>query len=215
MREQWTALWRTAGGRKADFAVAWSLLLFLDRELTHVIPDGTTAEATTKPSRQLLEDHIETHEISYQNVPGRHVGHDCHTLKIEGKENLPKEPSFLLINHQSNMDAFILGSTFPRHSVVIAKKEMMKVPLFGLILKASRTILVDRDDAASAKKAIKDCVRAVQVDKNNIWIFQEGTRSHGKGLGEFKKGAFVMAIAAQAPIICIVNQPMEHVLDTV
>jgi len=135
-------------------------------------------------------------------------------IKVSGRENLPEQPAVILINHQSNLDAFFLGTIFPWKTVVIAKREMLKVPLFGIILLASRNILLNREDGASAKKAIKDAIRAINVDKNNIWIFPEGTRSHGKGLGEFKKGAFAMAIASQAPIIAIVNQPMEHLLDT-
>lgn len=135
-------------------------------------------------------------------------------VKVSGRENLPQEPAVLLVNHQSNFDAFFLGGLFPWKTVVVAKTQMQKVPLFGLTLRASRTIFVDREDSADAKKAIKDAINAIKKDKNNIWIFPEGTRSQGKGLGEFKKGAFAMAIAAQAPIVPIVNQPMEHVLDT-
>ena len=135
-------------------------------------------------------------------------------IKVSGRENLPKEPSVLLVNHQSNFDAFFLGKLFPWKTVVVAKKEMQKVPLFGLTLRASRTIFVDREDSSDAKKAIKNAISAIKNDRNNIWIFPEGTRSQGKGLGAFKKGAFAMAIAAQAPIVPIINQPMGHVLDT-
>ena len=135
-------------------------------------------------------------------------------VKVHGRHNLPAEPAVLLINHQSNFDAFFLGGLFPWKTVVVAKKQMKKVPLFGITLKASRTIFVDREDSADAKRAIKSAIQAIKTDRNNIWIFPEGTRSQGKGLGEFKKGAFAMAIAAQAPIVPIINQPMEHVLDT-
>lgn len=135
-------------------------------------------------------------------------------IKVAGRENLPKQPAILLVNHQSNLDAFFLGGIFPWKSVVVAKKEMLKVPLFGITLKASRTIFVDREDSADAKRALKAAISAIKDDKNNIWIFPEGTRSKGEGLGEFKKGAFAMAIAAGAPIVPIVNQQMEHVLDT-
>lgn len=135
-------------------------------------------------------------------------------VKVSGKENIPAEPAVLLVNHQSNFDAFFLGKLFPWKTVVVAKKEMLKVPLFSVTLRASRTIFVDREDSGDAKRAIKDAISAIRHDHNNIWIFPEGTRSQGKGLGEFKKGAFAMAIAAQAPIVPIINQPMEHVLDT-
>jgi len=135
-------------------------------------------------------------------------------IKIIGRENLPKQAAILLVNHQSNLDAFFLGGIFPWKSVVVAKKEMLKVPMFGVTLKASRTIFVDREDSSDAKRALKDAISAIKVDKNNIWIFPEGTRSKGEGLGEFKKGAFAMAIAAGAPIVPIVNQRIEHVIDT-
>lgn len=135
-------------------------------------------------------------------------------VKIQGKENIPKQASVLLVNHQSNFDAFFLGGLFPWRTVVVAKTEMKKVPLFGITLKASRTIFVDREDAADAKRVIKDAVKAIKTDKNHLWIFPEGTRSLGKGLAPFKKGAFAMAIAAGAPIVPIINQPMEHALDT-
>lgn len=136
------------------------------------------------------------------------------SLRVSGRENLGQEPAVILINHQSNLDAIVLGTTFPWKTVIIAKREMLKVPLFGIILLASKNILIDREDNAGVKKTIQEVVKAVQKDKNNIWIFPEGTRSLGKGLGPFKKGAFIMAIAAQAPIIPIVNQPLEHVVDS-
>ncbi|MBV6494346.1 MAG: hypothetical protein LDLANPLL_02378 [Turneriella sp.] len=135
-------------------------------------------------------------------------------IKVDGRENLPKVPSVLLVNHQSNFDAFYLGGIFPRHSVVVAKREMLKVPLFGVTLKAVRTIFVDRDDSADAKKGLKKAIDTIKKDKNHIWIFPEGTRSQGKGLGEFKKGAFAMAIASGAPIVPIVSETMERLLDT-
>ncbi|HRP70060.1 MAG TPA: lysophospholipid acyltransferase family protein, partial [Turneriella sp.] len=109
--------------------------------------------------------------------------------------------------------AYYLGGIFPRHTVVVAKKEMKKVPLFGITLKASRTIFVDREDSSDTKRALKQAIDTIKKDKNHIWIFPEGTRSQGKGLGEFKKGAFAMAIASGAPIVPIINEPMERLLD--
>tara|TARA_Y100001937_G_scaffold61180_3_gene83734 strand:- start:9139 stop:9849 length:711 start_codon:yes stop_codon:yes gene_type:complete len=134
-------------------------------------------------------------------------------VRVEGKENLASEPAVLMVNHQSNLDAFFMGSMYPRNTIVLAKREMLKVPLFGIILLASGNILVDREDASGAKKAVTDATNAIKKRGRHLWIFPEGTRSKGKGLGEFKKGAFVMAIAAQAPIIPIVNQSMGHLLD--
>lgn len=134
-------------------------------------------------------------------------------VRVEGLESMSSEPSVLMVNHQSNLDAFFMGSMYPRNTVVLAKREMLKVPLFGIILLASDNILVDREDASGAKKAVTDATNAIKKRGRHLWIFPEGTRSKGKGLGEFKKGAFIMAIAAQAPIVPIVNQDMGHLVN--
>ena len=47
----------------------------------------------------------------------------------------------------------------------------------------------------------------------SIWVFPEGTRSHGKGLGQFKKGAFQMAISAGVPIIPLCANNYVRALD--
>ena len=134
-------------------------------------------------------------------------------IKVHGRENLSAEPSVLMANHQSNLDAFFMGAIYPRNTVVLGKREMLKVPLFGIILLASDNILVDREDAAGARKAVSDATDAIKKRGRHLWIFPEGTRSKGRGLGEFKKGAFIMAIAAQAPIIPIVNQDLGHLVN--
>jgi len=130
-----------------------------------------------------------------------------------GIENLPKVPSILIINHQSNLDPFIMGMMFPKDTIMIGKKEMLKVPLFGVMMQAVKSILIDRNDKKSMAKAMRDAVTAIKKFKKNIWIFPEGTRSLGKGLAEFKQGAFYMAIAAKAPITLIVNSPIEKVIN--
>ena len=73
-------------------------------------------------------------------------------VQVAGRENLPDEASVLLVNHQSNLDAYFLGAIYPWKTVILAKRQMLKVPLFGIIMLASRNILVDREDSASAKK---------------------------------------------------------------
>ena len=61
---------------------------------------------------------------------------------------------------------------------------------------------------------LDQAVRALRERNVNIWIFPEGTRSHGQSMGTFKKGGFHMAVAAQAPLVCVVLDPITEVLDT-
>jgi 1-acyl-sn-glycerol-3-phosphate acyltransferase len=134
-------------------------------------------------------------------------------VEVEGREHLKTRPGIFLGNHQSNFDILFHGSVYPRHTVVIGKRELLKVPLFGLFFAATGNILIDRRDRSQAVAGLADAVSTLQQRSTNIWIFPEGTRSKGTGLGEFKKGGFHMAAAARAPIIPVVCAPVDAVLD--
>lgn len=134
-------------------------------------------------------------------------------VSVEGREHLRTRPAIFLGNHQSNFDILFHGVVFPRHTVVIGKRELLKVPLFGLFFAATGNILIDRRDRSQAVAGLSDAVSTLQQRNTNIWIFPEGTRSKGTGLGTFKKGGFHMAAAARAPIVPIVCAPIEAVLD--
>ncbi|WP_206336469.1 1-acyl-sn-glycerol-3-phosphate acyltransferase, partial [Pseudomonas viridiflava] len=62
-------------------------------------------------------------------------------------------------------------------------------------------VLIDRGNAAKAKRAMLTTTDTLQHKDTSIWVFPEGTRNLGNGLLPFKKGAFQMAIAAGVPIV--------------
>lgn len=71
---------------------------------------------------------------------------------------------------------------------------------------------VDRSNPARASKTLSHCEHLL-TDKNiKIWVYPEGTRSYGKGIQQFKRGAFKIAIQAQCPVVPIVISPY-HFLD--
>ncbi len=53
----------------------------------------------------------------------------------------------------------------------------------------------------------------IKEDQISVWVMPEGTRSRGRGLLPFKKGAFVTAIAAQCPIAPVVFSSYSKKLD--
>lgn len=134
-------------------------------------------------------------------------------VKVRGRENLRFSPMVLIINHQSNFDPFLMGTMFPKNTVIIGKHQLQSVPLFGRLFAASNNIMIDRTDRKESVAGLSKAVEAMKTHGSNIWIFPEGTRSKGRGLGRFKKGAFYMAVEAQVPIIPVVCKPMERVLD--
>ena len=134
-------------------------------------------------------------------------------LDVRGLGNLDHRPAVIVANHQSNMDVLLLGAIYPRNTVVIGKRELLRVPFFGILFAASRNIMIDRRDRSRAVAGLDQAVRALREEGMSIWIFPEGTRSHGKHLGAFKKGAFHMAAEAGVPLIPVVTGSMARALD--
>lgn len=112
-----------------------------------------------------------------------------------------RQSCVVIANHQSNLDLFILGSVVPRRTVSVGKKSLKWIPLFGQAYWLAGNILVDRGNPRSAKHAMRVTHAALKERDTSIWVFPEGTRSLGRGLQPFKKGAFQMAVAAGVPIV--------------
>ncbi|MCH8180129.1 MAG: 1-acylglycerol-3-phosphate O-acyltransferase [Proteobacteria bacterium] len=118
-----------------------------------------------------------------------------------------QRPAVVVANHLSNHDLFVFGQVVPRRTVSLGKQSLKWIPLFGQLYWLAGNVLVDRGNAVQAKKAMLTTTDTLQHKDMSLWVFAEGTRSHGKGLGPFKKGAFQMAINAGVPIVpvCVNN----------
>jgi 1-acyl-sn-glycerol-3-phosphate acyltransferase len=137
-------------------------------------------------------------------------------IEIHGEANLHRHrPCIYIANHQSYFDVPMLASVYPEDTVVIAKKEIRSVPLFGWLFVRTGNILIDRSNRKQAVGQLKEVSEEMRRRNVSVWIFPEGTR--GKEPGEllpFKKGAFQMAIAAQCPLVPVVLAPLRPVIDT-
>jgi 1-acyl-sn-glycerol-3-phosphate acyltransferase len=102
-------------------------------------------------------------------------------------------------NHVSWYDIFALASVIPRFTW-IAKAELRKLPLFGRAAEAAGIVFIDRDNRKAAFEAYKVAAQDVKRGRSVI-ICPEGTRGRDYHLRPFKKGPFVLAIAAQTDII--------------
>jgi 1-acyl-sn-glycerol-3-phosphate acyltransferase len=112
-----------------------------------------------------------------------------------------QRPAVIVANHLSNHDLFVFGCIVPKRTVTLGKSSLKWIPLFGQLYWLAGNVLIDRGNAIKAKRAMLAITDTLQQKDTSIWVFAEGTRSHGKGLSPLKKGAFLMAINAQAPII--------------
>jgi len=123
-------------------------------------------------------------------------------VQADGLEHFDLPGTYIVVaNHQDNLDLFVLGGYLPRRTVSVGKKSLRWIPLFGIMYWLAGNVLIDRGDRRRAMDAMGAVVTALQERNTRIWIFPEGTRSRGRGLLPFKKGAFHTAIKAGVPIV--------------
>jgi len=136
-------------------------------------------------------------------------------IETEGLENIPKGSSCIYVaNHQSAMDIATIGTILPERTVVIGKKEIMNVPLLGLIFVACGGIIIDRSNPKEAIASLDAAVKKMSEKNLSLIMMPEGTRNRtGVGLLPFKKGAFHLAIKAQIPIVPIVCSSLRNVAN--
>ena len=123
--------------------------------------------------------------------------------KSVGFEKIPEgEPVVFVSNHQSAFDILLVGTYLPVRNRFVFKKELTKSPFLGPALVACGHILIDRDNRHKAFGAYEEAARAIKGGLSAT-VFAEGTRSRTGELLPFKKGPFVLAIAAQAKVVPI------------
>lgn len=122
-------------------------------------------------------------------------------LKVRGKNYFEKNKHYIVIcNHNSLMDIPITTPFIPGANKTIAKIEMAKIPLFGLIYKTG-SVLIDRKDKNSRQKSFIAMKEVLNIGLH-MCIYPEGTRNKtGKPLGDFHDGAFKLAIETKTDII--------------
>lgn len=123
-------------------------------------------------------------------------------VSFEGLENVQTDgPQIVVANHQSWFDVFVLAAELPVRYRFVAKKELGGIPIFGKAWKGCGHVSVDRGNREAAISALDQAWREIREDKLTLVLFSEGTRSVDGRLKPFKKGAFVMAIQGQVPLV--------------
>ena len=122
-------------------------------------------------------------------------------IRIKGRSNFKKGQTYIVTcNHNSLMDIPLSTPFIPGPNKTIAKVELSKVPLFGIIYKRG-SVLVDRKSDESRRKSIEE-MRSVLEHGMHMCIYPEGTRNKtGQPLKSFYDGAFKLASDTGKPII--------------
>lgn len=121
---------------------------------------------------------------------------------VSGLENVDRENAQIFAsNHQSFFDIFALTYALPVSIRFVAKQELGRIPLFAQAMRAAGHVFINRGDRSDAMRMMREAGARMERQNLSLGLFPEGTRSPDGTLQPFKKGAFVLAIETQAPIV--------------
>src|ERR1700674_1751472 len=122
-------------------------------------------------------------------------------FKVAGAERLPLgRAAVYCSNHESNVDPPILFAALHPRMHILYKREIDRIPVLARAFRMGGFIPIDRSRKESAMRSIEAGAQSLQAG-NSFLIFPEGTRSKTDEMLPFKKGGFIMAIKAGAPIV--------------
>lgn len=122
-------------------------------------------------------------------------------VRVRGREWLdPKQAYVFISNHRSYLDTATLFLYTGRRIGLLAKKELLKVPILGYGMGYVNIMAIDR---SNRERAIETMAAATARLRKGIsfGVFAEGTRAKPGEFLPFKKGAFYMAIEAGVPVV--------------
>jgi 1-acyl-sn-glycerol-3-phosphate acyltransferase len=129
---------------------------------------------------------------------------------VHNPEQMVQHGAVFASNHVSWYDVFAIASVLPRYTF-IAKAELRKIPIFGIGAESAGVVFLARENRKAAFESYHGAAAEVQQGKNVV-VFPEGTRGAQYPLRPFKKGPFVLAIAAGAPVIPVLVYGAREVM---
>jgi len=122
-------------------------------------------------------------------------------VKVRGLELLdPKQTYVFVSNHRSYLDTAAMFNYTGRRIGLLAKKELLKVPVLGVGMGFVNVMAIDRTNRESAIRTTEAAAKRIQSGVS-FAVFVEGTRAKPGELLPFKKGAFYMARQAGVPVV--------------
>lgn len=134
-------------------------------------------------------------------------------VNVHGKENLPDSDNICFVsNHQGLADIPLIVGFVPKTVGFIAKKELGRIPILNVWMKALGCVLIDRKDIRQSLTVIERGRR--QIEKGHpMVIFPEGTRSRSNRVARFKPGAFKLVAGTDALVVPLTISGTYKILE--
>ncbi len=126
------------------------------------------------------------------------------TVEVKNREKIPSKGQYLLLsNHRGIIDPLVVELALKETEIFglwISKKELYNSPFFGVFVRNTGAILLDREK--SQMGGFFADIKSAVNEGNSIFIFPEGTRNKSeKSLIDFKEGFRIIALKNKLPIL--------------
>ncbi|HSD47794.1 MAG TPA: lysophospholipid acyltransferase family protein [Pyrinomonadaceae bacterium] len=133
-------------------------------------------------------------------------------VNVRGRELLdPKQTYVFVSNHRSYLDTAALFLFTGRRIGLLAKKELLKVPVLGVGMGFVNVMAIDRSNRESAIRTTDAAAERIRSGIS-FGVFVEGTRALPGELLPFKKGAFYMARQAGVPVVPVAIKHSDELM---
>lgn len=132
-------------------------------------------------------------------------------FSVDGLNLLPQVPCVVVANHASYIDGLVAAAALPPDFAFVIKKEMVRVPLAGLLLRRLGSQFVERFNrhrgAVDARRVLKTAAAG-----QSMVFFPEGTFTEIRQIGQFLGGAFTTAARSDMPVVAMAIHGTRAVL---
>jgi 1-acyl-sn-glycerol-3-phosphate acyltransferase len=133
-------------------------------------------------------------------------------VRVTGREHLEPDQTYVFIsNHRSYLDTATLFVYTGRRLGLLAKKELLRVPILGYGMGFVNVMAIDRSNSERARQTVEAATERIRSGIS-FGVFAEGTRAKPGEFLPFKKGAFYMAAQAGVPIVPVAIKNSDYLM---
>ncbi len=141
----------------------------------------------------------------------------CLTLRMifirkKGFKNMPKEASFIIFNHISDYDPWVLYKIMRGRYSFVGKYALRKIPMVRCMASSIGTLYVDDHNPELNRKMVDDAVSYITEKNTSVALAPEGTRNTTGRIMPFKHGGFNIAIRSKCPIVLVGFKDMDKTI---